>query len=276
MGQEEIPIEKLMAALKELNSRLEAIDINAEITMCGGASMSMVHGARNATKDIDARYKPKEIIDRLVIEIAEEFQLPDNWLNDKVTEKSAEIWPQQDFMQMSALIIKTVTAEYLLSMKLKAQRPKTKDMGDIVFLLRKLGISSMKKVEQTILPYFKTSYIPSPIKEAIKDALLAIKLDLKDVDEINHTLVRKGASFIKIDPAKNLGIIPPELRKMPPPMPEENPIELTIKEREALRTAAIDANMPLKDMNLLFEMIARDEMDYKSAMQFIAMYKLKN
>jgi hypothetical protein len=46
--------------------------------------MCLVHEARDMTKDIDALYEPKAIINTIAAQIAERNNLPSNWLNDSV------------------------------------------------------------------------------------------------------------------------------------------------------------------------------------------------
>jgi hypothetical protein len=67
-----------------LNGELNIINLTGEIILADGASMCIVHEARDATKDIDALYMPKSIINNLVNKIAERENLPNNWLNDAI------------------------------------------------------------------------------------------------------------------------------------------------------------------------------------------------
>ena len=44
--------------------------MTGEIVLTGGASMILVHEARDASKDIDGLYEPKTVINRCVKKIA--------------------------------------------------------------------------------------------------------------------------------------------------------------------------------------------------------------
>lgn len=76
--------EEILNNLKLLAKKLEEWDLKGEIILTGGASMCLVHSARDIIKDVDALYEPKSEISDIVREIAEEKNLPENWLNDRV------------------------------------------------------------------------------------------------------------------------------------------------------------------------------------------------
>ena len=46
--------------------------------------MALVYDARNSTYDIDALYKPKDVLTDVIAEIAKEHGLSSQWLNDDV------------------------------------------------------------------------------------------------------------------------------------------------------------------------------------------------
>ena len=78
--------------------------MNGELLLTGGASMCLVHSARDMTKDIDALYEPKTIINKLAVKIAEEEGLPGEWLNDSVKGFVTEAAPREDFLALLNLI----------------------------------------------------------------------------------------------------------------------------------------------------------------------------
>ena len=51
----------IIEALKRLGNELEKRELRGEIILTGGASMCLVHSARDMTKDVDALYEPKTI-----------------------------------------------------------------------------------------------------------------------------------------------------------------------------------------------------------------------
>jgi len=131
--------EDIIQNLKELGAKLKNRDMTGEILLTGGAAMCLVHSARDMTKDIDALYEPKELINQLAVQIAAEKDLPDDWLNDSVKGFVSENAPTEDFLIMDGLKVTVVSPEYLLAMKLISARYGEKDAEDIRFLIKKLN-----------------------------------------------------------------------------------------------------------------------------------------
>ena len=57
--------EQILFYLKEVGEELASRGIQGELLMTGGASMCLVHEARDMTKDIDALYEPKMYINQI-------------------------------------------------------------------------------------------------------------------------------------------------------------------------------------------------------------------
>ena len=158
--------DKIMNGLRRLGEELKKLGMNGEILLTGEAAMCLVHSARDMTKDVDALYEPKSEINRLVMKIAEQEGLPEDWLNDGVKGFVIANAPSEEFMVLDGLKITVVTPEYLLAMKLMSVRYGEKDADDIRFLMNKLEIKTMDEAldiltgfypENRILP--KTMYI---------------------------------------------------------------------------------------------------------------------
>ena len=115
--------------------------------------MCLIHGIKNCTEDIDAIYKPKSIIDEIIKQISSEDNLPPYWLNNSVAVFLANDYPIEDVFHLGGLHIKTISADYLLIMKLMAARD-NKDLDDILFLMKKIKLSTKQEVIQLITSYF--------------------------------------------------------------------------------------------------------------------------
>lgn len=72
--------------LKELNRRLASLDLIGEILICGGALMALTYNRERLTEDIDGIFEPVQEIRRLVGEIAADWHVEPDWLNDHVRE----------------------------------------------------------------------------------------------------------------------------------------------------------------------------------------------
>jgi len=151
--------DELLTYLEALGKELEAVGLQGEVIVTGGAAMCLVHSARDATKDIDALYEPKSEINALAEKVAKEHGLPSNWLNDSVKGFMGDGVETVDFMRTGNLKISAVTPEYLLAMKLMSSRVEGQDYGDIKFLLRKLNIRTFEEAESVIQRFFPLSRV---------------------------------------------------------------------------------------------------------------------
>jgi len=52
----------ILIYLKLMNDKLAKQNLIGEVSICGGAAMTLVYDARDSTFDIDALYKPKEVM----------------------------------------------------------------------------------------------------------------------------------------------------------------------------------------------------------------------
>lgn len=148
--KENLTKKEILTALSALNRKLEDAGTRAEICLYGGASMLLAFNARLSTKDVDAIFKPKAVVRKLVEEIAEEHGIPSDWMNDgvkgftsanpKFTAKGLPIF--------SHIQVTRPTAKYLFAMKCMAARApgydSKGDKGDIKFLMKHLKIQSEK------------------------------------------------------------------------------------------------------------------------------------
>jgi len=164
---------QILDCLKQLGDELATQNLQGEILLTGGASMCLVHEARDMTKDIDALYEPKTIINNIAAKIAERNGLPADWLNDSVKGFVSANAPTEDYMAFNGLRIQTVTTEYLLTMKLMSARQGEKDYDDIRFLLKKLDITTIDQAYSVLEAYFpvnrilpKTMYVLESILSA--------------------------------------------------------------------------------------------------------------
>ena len=76
--------DRIRFLLIELGSRLAARGLEARIFLVGGAAMALAYSRTRITRDLDAVFEPKREICDEVARMADEFGLPDGWLNDGV------------------------------------------------------------------------------------------------------------------------------------------------------------------------------------------------
>jgi hypothetical protein len=167
--------ERVLKYLRQLGDELDALGMSGEVLLTGGAAMCLVHDARDMTKDIDALYEPKGIINEIAARIAERENLPPDWLNDSVKGFVGANAPIEEVIAWKGLKIQTVSAEYLLAMKMMSARYGEKDYEDILFLMNKLGVTTSEHAIEILLAFFpqnrilpKTQYVIEEIIEQIQ------------------------------------------------------------------------------------------------------------
>lgn len=186
---------QIINCLQQLGDYLDAQGLQGEILLTGGASMCLIHEARDMTKDIDALYEPKDIINKYAAIIAESEGLPKDWLNDSVKGFIGTNAPIVDFISFKGLHVQTVSAEYLLAMKLMSARYGEKDGEDIRFLLGKLGITTKEEATKILLSFFSPNQILPKTQYVIEEAIESINEQQKSVGEkpsISERLKRKN------------------------------------------------------------------------------------
>jgi len=160
--------EEILDNLRQLGEELDALGMTGEILLTGGAAMCLVHDARDMTKDVDALYEPKPIINKLTVKIAARNGLPSDWLNDAVKIFLTPNAPREDFISLKGLRIQTVSIEYLLAMKLMSSRYGEQDYDDIRFLFTKLGVKTYEQADKILTSYFDINTIPARTKYVIE------------------------------------------------------------------------------------------------------------
>jgi len=185
---------QLLESLKRLGELLREQDIEGEILLTGGAVMCLVHSARGMTKDIDALYEPKMIINKLARQIAIEMDLPANWLNDGVKGYLTAGAQIQEFLVLDGLRILTVTPEYLLAMKLMAARHGEKDIDDIHFLLNKLQIKTFEDAMDILSEHFPADKILPKSQYVLEEYSMKMKTP-KPVYKIYSKIIFVGLKY---------------------------------------------------------------------------------
>ena len=111
----ELSKDDMLIYFEEINRRLAAEGKHGEITMTGGATMALVYNARNSTQDIDAIFQPKEDMRKIIKDVASDYELEGDWLNDG---SKGFVTPQMNFQKvltLSNLTVSSVDAEGMLA-----------------------------------------------------------------------------------------------------------------------------------------------------------------
>lgn len=172
------PVHRLTTAditklLTLLNEELAESDVEGEVYLVGGAVMCLVFGARGATQDVDAVFRPAGLVRAAAARVALRADAPDNWLNDAV---KAYLSPRGDFdqyLELPHLRVFVAQPAYLLAMKCAAMRlgAEFHDLDDVRYLLRYLNITSADEAIAVVTKYFDASQLPPKSRLALEELL---------------------------------------------------------------------------------------------------------
>lgn len=135
--------ENLDSYLKELAKEFRKINGNkmpAEIILIGGASVLINYGFREMTYDMDAIIQALSSMKDAINSVGDRMGLPNGWLNTdfmKTTSYTPKLIQYSKYYKTfsNVLRIRTVSAEYLVVMKLMAGRQYKNDLSDVVGIL---------------------------------------------------------------------------------------------------------------------------------------------
>jgi len=136
--------ENLDGFLKELGKeyrKRSGKKIPAEIVLIGGAAILARYGFREMTNDVDAIVFASSVMKEAINNVGDRLGLPNDWLNtdfmktQSFSEKLLEVSVYYKTFS-NILAIRTVSAEYLIAMKLMSGREYKFDLSDIVGILR--------------------------------------------------------------------------------------------------------------------------------------------
>ncbi len=156
-----------------LDDELGKAEVHGELNLVGGAVMCLALNAREATRDVDAIFKPTRIIREAAARVATQANVPENWLNDAV---KGYLSPGGDFdlfLELSHLRVFVARPTYLLAIKCAAMRlgEEFHDVDDVRYLLRYLNISTVSEAMDVVTRYFDESHLLPKTKLALEEIL---------------------------------------------------------------------------------------------------------
>ena len=157
--------ETILEAFSLLSTYLKKQEVHAEICLLGGTAMVLAFQARQSTKDVDAIFAPVGAVRQVARLVADELDLPQDWLNDAAKGFASEKGTFEPLtgLAFENLRIQTPTAEYLLAMKVMAARVAIADIRgdkeDIAFLARLLALKSPEEALTIVEKYYDPARI---------------------------------------------------------------------------------------------------------------------
>ena len=147
---------------KLLRKKYKLRKSSVEIIVVGGASIVLNYGFRQSTTDIDCYDTNGLLMNDLVNEISDKYNLPSNWINtDFVFTKSFsdKLIQHSSFYKTygnGSLNVRTIKDEYLIAMKLKASRIYKFDISDIYGIVQTNKKITYNMVEKAIIDLYGT------------------------------------------------------------------------------------------------------------------------
>ena len=156
-----------------LNEELAATDAHAELYLVGGAVMCLVLGARSATRDVDAWFKPATLVRQAAARVAARASVPADWLNDAVKGWLSPKGAFDRYLEQSHLQVFVAQAGYLLALKCMSMRlgAEFHDLDDVRYLLRHLDIRTVDAAMQIVTQYFDEEQVPLKTRLALEGLL---------------------------------------------------------------------------------------------------------
>ncbi|MBI1881303.1 MAG: hypothetical protein HYR94_24245 [Chloroflexi bacterium] len=165
---------EIIQALERLGQLAQQQGHSVELLLIGGAAMVLLYNARPSTRDVDALIvspQPAQLVRELVKQVAQEYELPSDWLNDGAKGYLVGVSQGSIIFSAPGIIVRTPAVAQLLAMKLSAWRDDI-DIEDARRLLQTLR-GARKQVWAAVEPYLvpgaelKAQYAFADLWEAI-------------------------------------------------------------------------------------------------------------
>ena len=139
--------------------RLAGKGMPAELILIGGASILINYDFRGMTTDIDALILASSAMEDAILRVEEKFDLPHGWLNADFTRTESYTPKLKEYsvyyrQYANVLTLRTVSAEYLIAMKLRSGRQYKNDLSDVLGILaehEKRGVPlTMEQIKKAV------------------------------------------------------------------------------------------------------------------------------
>ena len=163
----------ILSLFELLNAELAVQDTHAELYLVGGAVMCLALGARDATRNVDAWFKPTTVVREAAARVAARAGVPEQWLSDAVKRWLSPRGDFDRFLEHSHVQVYVAHPKYLLALKCMAMRlgEEFHDLDDVRYLLRHLDISTAAEALSVVTAYFDATQVPLKTRLALEELL---------------------------------------------------------------------------------------------------------
>lgn len=170
----------LIEALRDLVAELRATGQSAGLRLVGGAALALRYFERESTRDLDAfhvQYGTDEAVASAARAVAIRRGWDEDWFNFAVNNTAAEpSWGRavawETIFEADGIIIQVASAEALLAMKLRANRP-GRDTDDIRQLLALCEVNSVQAADALYDSYYPGEALPQRAWDMAENILKA-------------------------------------------------------------------------------------------------------
>lgn len=162
MGLEKVSKELFLEILECLDQKLEENRLELTLNLYGGTVMMACFDARPATKDVDALFETSPIIDNILADIAETYDLHKGWINQDIKEplKNLKRENLKEIYRFKNLKVLAPSAEQMLAMKILSARPEPyRDFTDAEYLVKYLKIEKLEQIVEIFSKYIGKRYL---------------------------------------------------------------------------------------------------------------------
>lgn len=156
-----------------LDAELAAEGATGELYLVGGAVMCLALDARDATRDVDALFRPTRVVREAARRVAARADVAEDWLNDAVKGFLGSRGEYDPFLDLDHLKVFVARPAYLLAMKCAAMRlgEEFHDLEDVRYLLRSLNLATVEEALAVVTRYFAEERLPAKTRLALEELL---------------------------------------------------------------------------------------------------------
>ena len=175
---------------KELKKKIKNKALSYELIIVGGASILLNYSFRETTVDIDCLDIQDALMNEIINNVGEKYQLPNDWINtdfiktNSYTPKLIQYSSYYKSYANGSLVIRTIKDEYLIAMKMMAARKYKHDYSDIFGIIKENPSFSFDKVMKAVENlYGDSSKIPSEMVAFVKSLFEPNTISYADIEK---------------------------------------------------------------------------------------------
>lgn len=187
---------------KELKKKLKNKKFSYELIIVGGASILLNYSFRMSTIDIDCLDVNDALMNEIINEITNKYQLPNGWINTDFTKTNSytpKLIQYSSFYKSysnGALVVRTIKDEYLIAMKMVAARKYKHDYSDIYGIIKENKALTFDKIKTSITNLYGNTDVVSEemmsfVEKLFSDSSLIYSDIEKQETETKETLLKK-------------------------------------------------------------------------------------